>query len=253
MESTPLILIAEDDEDTYELYSEFLASSGYSVIGACNGVEAVETAIRSRPDLVLMDVGLPLRNGLDAAKMLKSDPRTRRIPILILSGFVQNCFTELTRQAGADAFLNKPCPLERLLSEIERLVAPRRESVLVIEDDEEIRDLLAQLLAEEGFAVSTACDGRQALDQLRGNARPPELIVLDLMMPTMDGWQFRAAQLDDPKLRNIPVVVLTALAPAETARRAIDAARILHKPIDLTELLDVVEHVRSPETRAASA
>ena len=253
MESTPLILIAEDDEDTYELYSEFLASSGYSVIGACNGVEAVETAIRSRPDLVLMDVALPLRNGLDAAKMLKSEPRTRKIPILILSGFVQNCFNELTRQAGADAFLCKPCPLDRLLAEIERLVAPRRESVLIIEDDAEIREMLSSLLAEEGFAVSTAPDGRAALDQLRNAARPPELIVLDLMMPTMDGYQFREAQVADPKLRHIPVVVLTALSPGETARRAIDAARILHKPIDLTELLDVVERVRSPETRAVSA
>jgi CheY-like chemotaxis protein len=254
MQSTPLILIAEDDEDTYELYSEFLASAGYSVIGASNGVEAVETAWSARPDLILMDVALPLRNGLDAARMLKSDARTRKTPILILSGFVQNCFGELTRQAGADTFLCKPCPLERLLAEIERLVAPRRESVLVIEDDAEIRELLAQILGEEGFAVSTAADGRQALDHLRTCARPPELIVLDLMMPTMDGWQFRSEQLADAKLRDIPVVVLTALSPAESTRRAIDAARILHKPIDLTELLDTVERVRTQDqSHAASA
>jgi CheY-like chemotaxis protein len=77
-----------------------------------------------------MDVALPLRNGLEAARVLKSDPRTRDIAVLILSGFVQNCFGELSEQVGADSFLCKPCPLQDLVAEIERLLALRRPAAI---------------------------------------------------------------------------------------------------------------------------
>jgi CheY-like chemotaxis protein len=125
MRTTPLILVVEDDEDTYELYSECLASAGYSVVGASNGVEAVETALQHQPDLILMDVALPGRNGFEAAELLKSDPRSRHIPILALTGLVQNCFVDLARQVGCDAFLTKPCPISLMLAEVERLLRQR--------------------------------------------------------------------------------------------------------------------------------
>src|SRR4051794_38897278 len=102
MTKTPLILLVEDDEDTYELYSEVLASAGYAVIGANNGVEAELSALRDLPSLVIMDVALPGRSGLEAARMLKNDPRTQHIPILAMSGFVQNAFVQLAHEVGCD-------------------------------------------------------------------------------------------------------------------------------------------------------
>jgi DNA-binding response OmpR family regulator len=122
MRDAPEILVCEDDEDTYELYSEVLASAGYSVIGANNGIEGVETALEHQPDLVIMDVALPGRSGLDAARLLKHDPRTEDTPILALSGLVQEVFVARATEAGCDAFLCKPCPLSRLLAEVERLL-----------------------------------------------------------------------------------------------------------------------------------
>jgi two-component system cell cycle response regulator DivK len=125
----PLLLVVEDFEELYELYSDFLAGAGYAVEGSNNGVEAVEEALRLRPNLILMDLGLPRMNGWEAIQLLKSREETRNIPIIALTGHVQKRFADLARQAGADVVLLKPCPLNQLLGEIERLLghhAPAR-------------------------------------------------------------------------------------------------------------------------------
>jgi CheY-like chemotaxis protein len=125
----PLLLVVEDFEELYELYSDFLAGAGYAVEGTNNGVEAVEEARRLSPNLILMDLALPRMNGWEAIELLKSDGATQSIPIIALTGHVQTRFADLARQAGADVVLLKPCPLNQLLGEIERLLghqAPAR-------------------------------------------------------------------------------------------------------------------------------
>jgi CheY-like chemotaxis protein len=107
--------------------------------------------------------------------------------------------------------------------------------VMLVEDDEGIRDALGDLLESEGFAVSTAMHGRDALDKLRSSATRPDVILLDLMMPVMDGWAFRAEQQRDPVLAEIPVVVITASRQADLA--ALKPRAFLKKPIDFDELL----------------
>lgn len=118
----PMLLLVEDFEDLYELYSDFLAGAGYAVEGTNNGVEAVEEARRLLPNLILMDLALPRMNGWDAIRLLKSHPETRHIPIIALTGHVQPKFADLARQAGADTVLLKPCPLHQLLGAVERLL-----------------------------------------------------------------------------------------------------------------------------------
>jgi CheY-like chemotaxis protein len=130
--SLPLLLIVEDFEELYELYSDFLAGAGFAVEGSNNGVEAVEEARRSRPDLILMDLGLPRMSGWEAIQRIKSEDATRHIPIIALTGHAHQNFDELARQAGADVVLLKPCPLNHLLGEVERLLrhsAPARNPV----------------------------------------------------------------------------------------------------------------------------
>jgi signal transduction histidine kinase len=118
--------------------------------------------------------------------------------------------------------------------------ATDRRRILVVEDDQEILGTLAGLLEEEGYEVQSFSDGRDALDQLRRGAAP-ELIVLDLMMPGMDGWEFRTIQRADPQLADIPVVAISADTSAKAA--AIDATRFLRKPFRFSELLDVVRKI----------
>jgi CheY-like chemotaxis protein len=111
--------------------------------------------------------------------------------------------------------------------------------VLVVDDDFEIRDVLSQLLEEEGYRVQSAANGQEAIGRLRAGATPC-VILLDLMMPVMNGWQFRSEQAADPALAQIPVVVISASRNIDEKALALDAADLLHKPLELDHLLDVV-------------
>jgi CheY-like chemotaxis protein len=243
----PVILLVDDDEETYNLYSDFLASSGFAVVGANDGEEAVRVAQRENPHLIVMDLGLPLLDGCEATRLLRSDPRTRHIPILAMTGYVQRHFIEMARQAGCDAFLCKPCPLDRLLAEARRLIGLPSESngprprILLVEDDDEIREALTDVLEQQGYEVEGARNGREALDMLHDHDHQhPRLILLDLMMPVMDGWQFRHKQLEDPMLARIPVVVLSAMANLRARGADLHAAECLAKPVDVDYLLQAV-------------
>jgi len=108
--------------------------------------------------------------------------------------------------------------------------------ILIVDDDAESREALAHLLANEGYGVICAENGRQALDYLISGSRPA-LIILDLMMPVMSGWEFRARQKIDPKLKSLPVVVMTASGLVHD----IDADAIVRKPIDFGALMSVVQ------------
>lgn len=119
---------------------------------------------------------------------------------------------------------------------------PNAKRILIAEDDPDIREALAQVLENEGYQVSTAADGAQALALLRQGPKP-SLIILDLMMPVMNGWQFREEQLRDPELAKIPVLVITAYTGAEAKAAAAGAAGLLRKPIELQSLLDAVERL----------
>jgi CheY-like chemotaxis protein len=112
-------------------------------------------------------------------------------------------------------------------------------SVLVVEDDFDLRDALVPILEYEGHKVVSAANGREALDQLHGMPAP-SVILLDLMMPVMNGEDFRAAQLRDPRLASIPVVVLSAHPRAEEQAARMGAVGCLKKPFDVDALLDLV-------------
>ena len=110
--------------------------------------------------------------------------------------------------------------------------------MLVVEDDRDLREMMIQILALAGFEPSSARDGVEALERLHGADRPPHVIVLDMMMPRMDGWTFRRIQESDPVLADIPVVVLSA-APRDRLE-PVHAAAILQKPMDYDRLLEAV-------------
>jgi CheY-like chemotaxis protein len=114
--------------------------------------------------------------------------------------------------------------------------------VLIVEDDEDLRDMMAQMLTIEGFAATAVGNGREALDYLR-RAIKPHVILLDLMMPVMDGWEFRRRQQADPELAPVPVIVLSALDRSRAA--PVDAIAFLKKPLDFDRLLELVrDHCR---------
>jgi CheY-like chemotaxis protein len=115
--------------------------------------------------------------------------------------------------------------------------------ILVIEDDTEIREALKEILESEGYLVRTATNGQEGLDYLKSGATKPGIIVLDLMMPVMDGWNFRSHQLQDPDFAKIPVVVITADGNAAQKAKAMNATAGLKKPIDLDRFLTTTEEL----------
>ena len=115
------ILVVDDYEVNRDLYREYLTFCGFEVVEARNGSEAIELAFIHRPDLIVMDLGLPLVDGWAATKLLKSDVRTRDVPIIVVTGFTQQRHEHAAREAGADAFLPKPC-LGDLVNEVGRLL-----------------------------------------------------------------------------------------------------------------------------------
>jgi CheY-like chemotaxis protein len=113
-------------------------------------------------------------------------------------------------------------------------------AILLVEDDPDIREAIHDVLTEEGYDVAVADTGLQALDRLRGGEPLPDLILLDLMMPVMDGWQFRAEQKRHPDWSAIPVIVLSAVGNTHEKADSIGALGCLRKPLDIDELLEML-------------
>jgi CheY-like chemotaxis protein len=118
--------------------------------------------------------------------------------------------------------------------------------VLIVEDDRDVRDSILEVLEDNAYEPLVACNGQEALDKLRDPARRPCVILLDVMMPVMDGWSFRALQSEDSELSAIPVVVLTAHASAAQTAHDMRAAGFLRKPVELNDLLAIVERHCDP-------
>jgi two-component system, cell cycle response regulator DivK len=121
-ETTPLILVVDDYQDAREMYAEYLQFSGFRVAEARNGNEAVEQAFALSPDLILMDLSLPGMDGWEATRQLKSDERTRHIPVVALTGHALAGASEGAKKAGCDSFVTKPCLPDDLVVEVRRML-----------------------------------------------------------------------------------------------------------------------------------
>jgi two-component system, cell cycle response regulator DivK len=122
--SSPLVLVVEDYQDAREMYVAYLQFSGYRVAEATNGEEAIAQAQALLPDIILMDLALPKMDGWEATRRLKSDDRTRNIPVVALTGHALAGHADGAREAGCDAFVTKPCLPDELVAEIKRMLNP---------------------------------------------------------------------------------------------------------------------------------
>jgi two-component system cell cycle response regulator DivK len=117
-----LVLVVDDFTDNREMYSEYLTYCGFDVIEAKNGKEAIETAQEKLPDIIIMDLSLPVMDGWEATRRLKADERTREIPVVALTGHALAGHSQGAKEAGCDSFLAKPCLPDQLVAEIKRML-----------------------------------------------------------------------------------------------------------------------------------
>jgi signal transduction histidine kinase/DNA-binding response OmpR family regulator len=200
------VLIIDDDPDQRELLERFLTREGFTVRTAASGDEGLALARQRRPEAVTLDVVMPGMDGWQVLQHLKADDRLHDVPVIMLT-MVDD--PERGFSLGAADFATKPVDRQRL-SSILRKCVPRagQRTVLMVEDDPAARVMTRNILIKEGWKVVEAENGRVALERMAEER--PSVILLDLMMPEMDGFEFADRVGRNPEWRNIPIVVVTA-------------------------------------------
>ena len=223
----PLVLAVDDDPAVLDILSRNLAREGYSVRTAATGRDALALARELQPRLITLDVMMPSMDGWSVLTALKADPATADIPVVMIS-IVED--RQLGFSLGAADYLTKPIDRTRLLKILEtHAKSSDARTALVIDDMPDNRLMLSALLKREGWKIVEAANGREGLE--RFNENKPGLILLDLMMPVMDGFEFLRALRSRDDGRDVPVIVVTAkeLTNEERALLRVGVQNIVQK------------------------
>jgi adenylate cyclase len=261
-----LVLIVEDNEKNLQLIRDLLQVKGYRTLEAETAELGIEIARRHTPHLILMDIQLPGMDGIAALGQIKADPTTAKIPVIALTAFAMKDDRQRFLSAGFDGYLVKPIntrelpkvvqefcerqgphsrpPSERQGSSSSLLSKDEREptvkqvwKVLVVDDTPLNIEVLHAILSPRGYTVVAARSGAEALQQVRAEA--PDLVLLDVVMPGMSGYEVAQQLRADPATHFLPIVMVTALGAQEEKLKAIEAGAddFLTKPVNQLELL----------------
>jgi signal transduction histidine kinase/DNA-binding response OmpR family regulator len=234
------ILVVDDDATARDLLTRTLESKGYRVIAARNGLEALALARQHKPQAITLDVMLPQLDGWSVLKQLKEDPELRAIPVIMVTILNER---GLAIPLGAAELLTKPIDRQRLTTLLAQYCsAPAENRVLIIEDDAATRELLCRSVSGAGYQAAAAVNGQDGLDWIARNPAP-DLILLDLMMPKLDGFGFLRELRKRPAYDRLPVVIVTAkeLSPEDMRDLAALHADIVTKDHDyLGELVSIM-------------
>jgi len=238
---TQTILVIDDDESTCDMLRRTLEKAGYAVVVARRAEEGLRQARACQPDAITLDVMMPGMDGWSLLSTLKADPELMHIPVIMLTMIDDK---GMGYSLGAAEYLTKPVDRSRLLPLLEKYTRHENAGrVLVIDDNPEDRLMLCRMLEREGLAVTTAENGKVAIDAL--STELPSVIMLDLMMPVMDGFEFLHILRMDKVWQKVPVVVLTAkeLDERELAQLNVRVESVIRKAeMSPASLLDQIRH-----------
>ncbi|MBF0558138.1 MAG: response regulator [Nitrospirae bacterium] len=247
----PLILVVEDDPATAELLMLYLAQGGYRVAHTGNGDNALNRIREIKPFLVVLDVMLPGKDGWEILNELKSDPEIKHIPVIV-SSVIDN--RELGIALGASDYLVKPLNKCSLLKKLQDFSFPAKKAgktvnILCIDDHNDVLELLTSYLEPEGYSVITANEGRKGFE--KAVTYKPDLIILDLMMPELDGFEVAFMLRSNPVTMDVPILILTAkdLTMDDRLRLAGKVESFVQKSHFTKE--DLLMHVRDLEVTYA--
>ena len=209
------ILVVDDDVEACEIIRRTLEKDGFTVVTALSGEEGLRLAHQLQPAAITLDVLMPDMDGWSVLRALKVDPVLQNIPVVMLTMLDDK---SKGYALGATDYLTKPVAHDRLRNALVRYRTPGEScSVLLVEDDQPTREMMMRTLEKADWAVAEAGNGREALDQL--DRQKPNLILLDLMMPVMDGFDFLIEMRANAEWQDIPVIVLTAKDLTDEDRR----------------------------------
>ena len=244
------VLVVDDDPAVHDVLTPTLTKNGYRVIHARDGAEALATLRKTPPDVVTLDVMMPNVDGWSVLAEMKSDHTLAHIPVIMLT-IVDD--RNLGWSLGASEYMTKPIDRERLVTLVHRFTNRSADAVvLIVDDDPEVRNVISATLRSAGLKTAEAANGRAAVDWLAANP-PPNLVLLDLMMPEMDGFQFLEHFSTHPNQLRMPVVVLTAkdLTAAEKAYLAERTVLVLGKSTQpISSLVTVLSAIATQRQNA---
>lgn len=235
------VLVIDDDAMAADLMKRALERTGFTAIVASDGPSGIQMAQTQKPAAITLDVMMPGMDGWSVLTHLKSNPETAQIPVIMVTMLQDR---SLGYALGAADFMTKPVDSGKLREILAKHCGERHRNVLVVEDDPANREMLCRLLEREGFTTFESENGSQALDTIA--IQKPDLILLDLMMPVMDGFEFLTVLRQTPALAEIPVVVVTAkdLTEEDRARLHGSVEDILQKgAMDREKLLREVSEM----------
>ncbi len=246
------VLVIDDEASAREVIGRMLVKEGFRVLQAASGDEALRMAREQQPDIITLDVMMPGMDGWSVLSALKADPALAEIPVVMVTMLDDS---SLGYALGVSDYLTKPVERERLIVALHRCMrgVDRAGPVLIVEDDAPTREVLRRMLEREGLRVVEAENGRVGLERVVES--PPALVLLDLMMPEVDGFQFLEALRYRQKWQHLPVVVLTAKDLTEADRRRLrgHVEKILQKGADpREELLSEVRRLLGSASQLAS-
>jgi signal transduction histidine kinase/CheY-like chemotaxis protein len=236
-----VILVIDDDESVLDLTERFLTRKGFKVVTANNGHDGLRLARELHPAAITLDVLMPQLDGWTVLAAIKGDPELADIPVILMT-----IIDDRTRgyALGATEYLIKPVNREKLTGVLRAACGTAGRKVLVIDDDDFMRKGVCQSLQRDGWEVSEAANGRIGIERL-GQSRP-DVIMLDLMMPEMNGFEFLVEMRSKAEWRDIPVLVVTAkdLTAEERAQLNGHVERVMDKgSAELAELLSEIGQV----------
>ena len=218
LQDASTILVIDDDPTIHNIVKRFLNKQGFQVRTASSGAEGLSLAKEIKPDAITLDVMMSGMDGWAVLSALKADPEIADIPVIMMSMVDEK---NLGYALGASDYLLKPVDRQSLIAVLQKYLSDQSSNlVLVVEDDLNMRDLMRRQLEKEGMQVIEADNGRKALEKIQ--TQPPALIVLDLMMPEMDGFEFVHKLRQQPQWRSIPVIVVTAKELTEADRQQLN-------------------------------
>lgn len=237
------ILVVDDEADIREIVRLYLSEEGYAIVEAVNGQEAILKAQTEKPDLIVLDIMMPGINGFEVAKHLKDDPNTQHIPIIILSVLAQD---SQFRQGILD-YISKPFRQDELVQTVRRILEKIetkniKKNILVVDDDPDIVDIISICLKDNNLIPEKAYNGPEALEKAKN--KEIDLILLDINMPGMNGFEVIKLLKEDKKTSDIPIVVLTGTYITEDDKKhglTLGVAKYLTKPFSADDLVKQIK------------
>lgn len=263
------VLIIDDDADQVHMLSDRLEYEGMVPMTALDGIQGLATAKNRLPDIILLDIMMPKMNGMDVLKKLKKNKKTKNIPVVMLTAKSTISDMQKCLELGAVSYESKPYSADILLNKIraicqknkgedpvphvkppvvseapeakkERKDSSHRLRILVVDDNMDAVEMLYDRFEMEGFQVDVAYNGEEAMVKIKNM---PDIIILDIMMPGMDGYEVLTRLKQDQETAAITVIVSSAKSSPEDIEKAIGlgAAAYVTKPYKISQLLETIK------------